>query len=40
MNIATGIIIAAKHARYKRASGPLDEKYRLENIRLNSRDYT
>ena len=30
MNMATGIRIAAKHARYKRASGPLDEKYRLE----------
>ena len=24
MNIAIGIRIAAKHARYKRASGPLD----------------
>ena len=30
MNIATGIRIAAKHARYNRASGPLDVKYRLE----------
>ena len=30
MNIAIGIRIAAKHAKYKRASGPLDEKYRLE----------
>lgn len=38
MNIATGIRIAAKHDRYKRASGPLDEKYRLNTekyIRLN-----
>jgi hypothetical protein len=30
MNIDIGIRTAAKHAEYKRASGPLFEKYRLE----------
>jgi len=30
MNIPIGSITAAKHTRYKRASGPLVGKYRLE----------
>jgi hypothetical protein len=30
VNIPAGSITAAKHARYKRASGPLVGKYRLE----------
>ena len=30
MNIPIGHITAATHARYKRASGPLVGKYRLE----------
>ena len=31
MNIPIGRITAAKHAEYKRASGPLVGKYRLES---------
>ena len=36
MNIAMGSITAAKHTEYKRASGPLVGKYRLESRRKKS----
>ena len=43
MNIPIGSITAAKHTRYKRASGPLVGKYRLVESRkfqVDPFDYT
>jgi hypothetical protein len=38
MNIPTGSTTAAQHTRYKRASGPLVGKYRLESRKTSEVD--